>query len=210
MHEGREAQGLIAAAVSGDQFALERLLLAHYDRLSQHIQPSIPVSLQRLVGVEDVLQQTFLQAFRDIRGFRPQSDASFLAWLKTIADHRLLDTIRTLKRKKRGGGRRRIEAPEDPQASNLANLLELFSEDTHTPSRSVARREAVQAIQVAVAGLPDDYREAIRLRYLEGKGLEEIASSMDRTPGAVRGLLARGKEKMRDAMGRSSLWFSRR
>ena len=70
--------------------------------------------------------------------------------------------------------------------------------------------EAIQAIQVAIASLPDDYREAIHLKYMEGRSLEEVATQMNRSPGAVRGLIDRAKQKMRAAMGRSSRWFSKR
>jgi RNA polymerase sigma-70 factor (ECF subfamily) len=96
----------------------------------------------------------------------------------------------------------------DPEASSVADLVEMLSAGDCTASQLVAGREAVRAVQVAMAGLSDDYRQAIRLRYLEGKSLAETAELMDRTPGAVRGLLDRAKDKMREALGRASLYLS--
>ena len=87
-------------------------------------------------------------------------------------------------------------------------LVELLSGSIHTPSQSVAVREATQALQVALAGLPDDQRDAIRMRFLDGLSLEETATRMQRTTNAVRGLVHRAKQALRDAMGRSSRWFS--
>ena len=84
----------------------------------------------------------------------------------------------------------------------------MLSDGRRTPGRSIARREAVRAVQVVIAGLPDDYQQAIRLRYFEGKSLAETAAAMDRSPGAVRGLIDRAKEKMRAALGRASLYLS--
>jgi RNA polymerase sigma factor (sigma-70 family) len=72
----------------------------------------------------------------------------------------------------------------------------------------MARRDAVLAVQVAVAGLPADQREAVRLHLLEGKSLQETAVAMDRTKSAVRSLIHRGKQKLSEALGRASLWFS--
>ena len=96
---------LITKAISGDRPALERLLLDHCDRLSRHVDRKLPPSVRSVLGVEDVLQETFAQAFRDVRDFAPRSSECFFAWLRTIAEHRLQDALRALKRKKRGGDR---------------------------------------------------------------------------------------------------------
>ena len=201
---------LIAKATSGDRASLERLLLAHYGRLAQHIALKLPASVQGVVGVDDILQQTFMQAFRDIGNFQPRSASSFSGWLKTIAEHRMLDTVKALKRKKRGGDRRQVQRQADSQASCVADLVEMLSAGRHTPSQSIARREAVQAVQVAIAGLPGDQRDAIRLRFLGGKSLQETADAMGRSPDAVRGLIHRAKQELRDALGRSSYWLSKK
>jgi RNA polymerase sigma-70 factor (ECF subfamily) len=71
----------------------------------------------------------------------------------------------------------------------------------------IARDEALQALHIALAGLATDQREAIRLRHLEGKSLEETAAAMGRTPDAVRGLVHRGKQQLQEAMGRASRWL---
>jgi RNA polymerase sigma-70 factor (ECF subfamily) len=208
MSANQHDQGLIDKAVSGDRPALERMLLDHCDRLSRHIAPRIPLSVRSVLGAEDVLQETFAQVFRDIRGFEPRSSESFFAWLRTIAEHRLQDNLRELKRKKRGGGRRRTFKAARPEDSSAAELVEMLSAGEGTASRLMARHEAVGAVQVAIAGLPDDYQQAVRLRYLEGKSLAETAEAMGRTPGAIRGLLDRAKDKMREALGRASLYLS--
>jgi RNA polymerase sigma-70 factor (ECF subfamily) len=82
----------------------------------------------------------------------------------------------------------------------------IAAEDT-SPGSIVARGEALQALQVALAALPDDQRQAIQMRLLEGKTLEETAHVLARTPDAVRGLVHRGKQGLLEAMGRASLWL---
>ncbi len=75
------------------------------------------------------------------------------------------------------------------ETRSVADLVNLLSAGTHTPSRSVARHEAVGAIQNAIDQLPEEYRRAVQLRLLEGKSLEETAQLMNRGPRAVQGLI---------------------
>ncbi|NQV35697.1 MAG: sigma-70 family RNA polymerase sigma factor [Phycisphaeraceae bacterium] len=208
--DGTSANEMIVKAVSGDHVALERLLLNYYDRLGRTIGAKLPASVKQVVDVDDILQQTFLQVFRDIRGFQPHSDASFFGWIKTIAENRLIDTIKGLKRKKRGGEHHQVREVKDCQTSSIKNLVDMLSANGRSPSRSFARHEAMQAVQIGLASLPEDQREAIRLRFISGKSLEEVAAMMGCTKAAVRGLIYRGKRELHDAMGRSSRWLSKK
>ncbi|MHB9048252.1 MAG: sigma-70 family RNA polymerase sigma factor [Pirellulales bacterium] len=210
MSELESEHELIARAIRLDQAALERLLFHHYAPLARHVGSFLPAALQGVVSVEDVLQETFIHVFRDIGRFEPRAEGSFAGWLRNIADHRLHDMLRACTRKKRGGDRHRVLGlPHDAQGS-VFDLDKWLSASGSTPSRHMARGEVVQAVQVAVAGLAEDYREVIRWRYLEGKSVEETAAIMGRSPGAVRGLADRAKEKIREALGRSSGYLGSR
>lgn len=201
-------QTLVEKAIAGDRLAVERLLVLHARRLSRHLQPKIPDMLQGVVDVDDILQQTFLQVFRDIQTFEPAGEGSFYAWLRGIAENRLFDCIRQHKRKKRGGEFKRQIAAGHGQ-STAADILDLLAGNTSTPSVSVARREMIDAIHAGLACLPEDQRRAIQLHCLEGRSLDETAKLMNKTPGAVRALVHRGKVKLQDQLDRSALWLSR-
>ena len=213
--EGLVTNGLVAeaelvtAAVSGDRFALERLLLAHYDDLARRIGAKLPLRLQATHAVEDILQLTFMQVFRDIGGFEQRADAAFGAWLARIAEHRLLDAIKQHDRQKHGGDLRQVQNNSRDDSRILPLWDWIVAADT-SPSSVVAREEMLQALSVALATLPDDQRAAIRLRLLDGKSLEETAAELGRTPDAVRGLIHRGKQQLAAAMGRASLWLKSR
>jgi RNA polymerase sigma-70 factor (ECF subfamily) len=210
MFDSLAERALIDAAVTGDSTAVEQLLLGHFSALERHIDPKIPSAARRQLAVEDVLQDAFAQAFRDIRQFDPRSGSSFLAWLKGICDHRLADALKRIRRKKRGGELHRLTPNGADRSSALGALADLFREEAEFPSQLVAGEEAVQAVQVAVAQLAEDQREVIRARYFEGLSVQEIAVKVGRTQGAVRGLIHRAKENLRIVMGRSSRWFSSR
>jgi RNA polymerase sigma-70 factor (ECF subfamily) len=198
---------LLDDAVAGDRTALERLLLDEFGTVQRHIERSLPDWLRSAVSVEDVLQDTFAKAFRDIGQFELRSEHSLRAWLCTVADHRLNDLIRGLRRKKRGGGREPVRPPDYADHSSLVELAALLSDRGDSPSQAAARDEVVQAMQVGLSSLPDDQREAIRRRFVERQDYAAAAKGMSRSPEAVRSLVYRGKQSLRDFMGRSSRWF---
>lgn len=198
---------LIEDAVTGNRTALERLLILEFEPIQRHIARQLPDWLQGVVSAEDVLQDTFAQAFRDIGQFDHRSKRSVRSWLFSIADHRLQDVIRRLRRKKRGGGHAQVHASADAQCSSLIELVKLVSDDGDSPSQAAARGEAVRAVQVGLSSLPDDQREAVRRRFVERQDYAAAGKAMGRSPEAVRSLVYRAKQTLRDFMGRSSRWF---
>ena len=200
----------IALAKAGNREALEQLLLAYGPQVSQHIARRFLPSLKRVVSPDDILQETLLQAFLGIGTFEQTSAESFCAWLKAIADMRLLDALKAQQRQKRGGQLNQVIARPESQTSWVIDLIEQLPGDASTASRRMARREVVLAIHVAMAGLPSDQREAIDLHLLKGKTLEETAVALGRSTSAVRSLIHRGKRNLGEALGRASLWLSGR
>jgi RNA polymerase sigma-70 factor (ECF subfamily) len=201
---------LVDAAVAGDRLATGRLLLSHAPALSRFIAGRLPPDVAAIAGAEDVLQDTFVAAFRDIRKFQPCDNGSFSGWLTTIAEHQVLCTLDRLRAQKRGGQRKLVQ-PAGGQASSMMNLVEQLSDSgdsRNRPSGQAAKREAVKAVQVGLASLPESQRAAIRLRHLDGKSVAETAAELGRPPGAVRGLLQRARKTLRGALGHSSRWFS--
>jgi RNA polymerase sigma-70 factor (ECF subfamily) len=199
---------LLVAARGGDQSALMQVLFRFHDPLLKHIQINIGEKLSKSIEADDILQETFVAAMRGIGKQRQNAEAAFLAWLKSIASNRIRDAARNVATKKRGGDRLRVDAKPDPFRSRAGNLLEELNKDSRTPSRVAASTEAISAMQVALATIPEEQREAIRLHCLDGLSLEETAELLGRSTGSVRGLIQRAKEKLRNQMDRASKWMS--
>jgi RNA polymerase sigma-70 factor, ECF subfamily len=197
---------LVAAAVAGDREALEQLLLSHYDGVAQRVATKLPARLQATQAVEDILQVTFSQAFRDIGRFEQRSEGSFGKWLAKIAENRLVDAIKQHDCEKRGGGMRQVTDTGEND-SRVLTLWHWIAAQDASPSSVVARDEALAALQVALAALPPDQQEAVRLMHLDGKTVAEAAALMGKTEGAVRGLVHRGKQQLQATMGRASRWL---
>lgn len=196
---------LIEAAVTGDAKAIEQLLLAHYSRLEAHVVAKLPDRARRHFTVEDILQTVFADVFRDVACFTFRGGDSFFAWLRAIADHRLIDALRRIDR---FDTNRISPACPDPHTS-LVDLFKDVCDDSSSPSVRAQNKEAIAALQIAIASLPTDQQEVIRLNCLEQRPVEQIAAATGRTEAAVRGLIHRGKQNLRDAMGRASQWMSR-
>ena len=84
----------------------------------------------------------------------------------------------------------------------------MLAESGPSPSQQAARRELDVLLADVLAQLPDDYREVLILRNLEGFSHEAIAARMNRSRGAVRMLWVRALASLRDAMNHSNCLLS--
>jgi RNA polymerase sigma-70 factor, ECF subfamily len=203
---GAEDDDLLREAKSGEPLALKRLLLAHGGALRTRVAKGVPPRFRSILAPEDILQETFAEAFRTIGAFEPQGKDAFYRWLSTIADHRLLDAIRALKAARRGGG----HAPAANVArSSIANLVDVVAVTTRTPSRSARGTETAAAVQVALAALRSEHREALTLRYLQGLPIADVAARMGKTESAVHKICSRALQALRKSMGEAAQYLSR-
>lgn len=198
---------LVAAAQSGERLAYERLLVRHQVRLSIRIRQRIPRRLQHVFDVDDILQETFFDGWVGIDRFQFGGQGTFYNWLARIADHRILDGVKTFRAAKRGGNRHQVVPERDDE---LTQLLSLLMTHERTPSRSVADREALNAAAAALPTLKQDYRDVLRLRFLEEASVAETARLMNRTEWAVHKLTARALQALREAMGGILQYLSRK
>ena len=208
MSSQNDDQSLIIQAKAGDRAALERLLLDYAPKIAKHIDLQLQRTKQAKIAVDDILQDTLLKAFLGIHTIEKTTPRAFAAWLKSIADMRLLDAFKAQGRQKRGGHLRQVPFVTNDQEVGLVNLVDQLPSDISTASKRLARHEAAIAIQIGLASLPHDQREAIRLHYIQGKNVAEVAEKMGRTTSAVRSLVHRGRQNLAEALGRASLWLS--
>src|SRR5262249_9768672 len=89
--------------------------------------------------------------------------------------------------------------------ASALNLLDAIATASGTPSRVVAKREAMAEVQAAIDSLPAHYAQAVRSVYLEGRSVREAAEAMDRSERAVHGLCRQGLRGLRDHLERKSL-----
>ncbi len=184
---------LIAEARAGSDEALGVLLDRYRPYLRLLAQRGIGSELQARVDPSDVVQRAFLDAHRDWTGFRGQAEPELVAWLRRILENNVSETVGEHVRAQRRSTRKERPLTEPGDGVLPANL----AAEQSSPSQRAMRGEAAVALARAIETLPDDQREAIRLRYLEGWTLAQITEHFDRSQVAVAGLLKRGLRGLR-------------
>lgn len=152
---------------------------------------------QRRIAASDIVQETLAEAFERRQQFRG-NEAALTAWLRKMLIHNVADAFRAMYREKRDVRREKpLEAAIEDSCCRAESWL--LAEQT-SPSQDAARGEQLLAMSRAMAGLPDDQRQAVMLRYLSDWSLKELAAHLERSEAAVAGLLHRGLKRLRQVL----------
>ena len=177
----------------GDERAVTRFLagdVTGFEQIVRHYSSMVFSLAARLVGpaeAEDIVQETFLRAYRALERFRGES--SLKTWLYTIALNRVRARQGTLARMRAlFATPRRTEDDDDP-----LSFLDEAKDPGASPEEDALARERRLRLRKAIGGLPPEYRHAIVLRDLEGLAYDEIARVLDVPIGTVRSRIARGR-----------------
>ena len=161
---------------------------AAFDLLVRKYQHRIVALIGRYISdwseCQDVAQDTFLRAYRALGNFR--GDAQFYTWLHRIA-------VNTAKNHLVAHNRR---PPTDDIDVDDATQFEsgMRLRDNDTPERELMRQQMEQTVMRAVESLPEELRQAITLREVDGLSYEEIAQRMQCPIGTVRSRIFRARE----------------
>jgi RNA polymerase sigma-70 factor (ECF subfamily) len=151
--------------------------------------------LKGKLDASDIVQQTLLEAHRDLAQFRGRSPGEQAAWLRQILARNLANAARDLGRARRDVARERsLEAAVDESASRLEVWL---AAEQSSPSQRAQRQERALRLAEALTRLPEAQREAVVLRHWHGWSLADIAARLGCTTAAVTGLLHRGLKNLR-------------
>ncbi len=176
---------LVHRTVAGDQKAYGLLVIKYQRRI------------QRLIGrmvrdvdlVEDISQETFIRAYRALAQFR--GDAQFYTWLYRIAVNTAKKMLLDMKRDPTiSEAAFRGSSEDDDETSRLDN--ELIAPET--PETTYAAKEIAETVNAAMQALPEELRQAVTLREIEGLSYEEIAVAMNCPIGTVRSRIFRARE----------------
>ena len=191
---------LLEQARAGNEPALGQLLENFTRYLTLLARVQIGRRLQGKVDADDLVQDTFMDAHRQITSFRGTTEAEFIAWLRRILAGQLAQTIRRyLGTKGRDAMLERELAVQLDQSGEILDRGLVASQST--PSQHASRCEQGVILAEALDKLPRDYREVIILRHLEDLPLVEAARRMGRTEDSVQKLWVRALVSLRKQMG---------
>jgi RNA polymerase sigma-70 factor (ECF subfamily) len=197
----REIQGLEQQLEARDPDV--RLMVQARNDVAGAFESLVERYQNRLVGIffhmvgsmdeaEDLCQEVFLRIYRARKGYRPR--AKFSTWLFTIANNLALNHLR---RKGRSSslplGGASGSQPISPVAKHLVDR-------EATPSAQVRQVELSGLVHDALAALGEDQKMAVLLNKFEEMSYAEIADVMGRSPAAIKSLLARARNHLREQL----------
>ena len=168
-----------------------------FERLAEECERQVYAACFHMMGnredAMDCAQETMLRAFRAFDSFR--GDASFSTWIMRIAMNACTDALRKRKNVVSLDGLREQAGfdPLDPAPTAYARLEE---------------KERRALLQKALGELPDDMRQLIVLRDMQGMNYEDIAKTLNLPLGTVKSRLNRAREKISQLLQKSSELFS--
>jgi RNA polymerase sigma-70 factor (ECF subfamily) len=180
-----DPEQLLNQARAGEGPALGRLLELYRAYLLVLARVQIGRRLQGKVDASDVVQEAFLGACRDFPQFRGTSSKEFLGWLRQILASLLANLVRhyqgTQRRDVRLERQLILELDQSSQAMDRGLVMPQSS-----PSQQAIRREQSVLLAEALGRLPEEWRELLILRHLEGLSFPDVARRLGRTVDSVK------------------------
>lgn len=179
---------LVEETLAGSQHAFQELVERHQDRVWALVRNFS----RNTVEVEDIVQETFLKAFRRLDGFQRQ--ASFSTWLHRIAVNTALDF---LKRR----GRNPVQSVEDPEAAT-GTADPTSPPRIQAPDARVEQEEIARITHEVLAELPEIFRTVLVLREFEDMAYQDMADVLGISIGTVESRLFRARARFREKLAR--------
>jgi len=181
--------GLVRRMAAGDEQALS----AFYDRWFPIVNGLITRILKSADDVEDVVEETFWQAWRQANRFAADR-GSVQTWVLTIARSRALDRLRATRRL-------REDSIDDSGAgAAVADSAEISARSTSDPSADAEHSERRRLVVAALNELPQEQRQALELGYFGGLSQTEIAERTGQPLGTIKTRMRLAMLKLRDRL----------
>jgi RNA polymerase sigma-70 factor (ECF subfamily) len=177
-----EAQDLLDAARKGSRDALGDLLQAYRPLLLMLAGDQLDPALRPKVGASDLVQQTYLDAWSGFEDFHGHTAGEFRHWLTQIIRYNACDACRRF----RTTGKRQAGRELSLECACTNGIRPGLKSGSDTPLAEALRREQREALQHALARLPEGDRLVIELRHREGLSFDDIAHRLGCTLAAAR------------------------
>ena len=187
-----------------DSDALAEFIQGHRPQLMAFIERQLGTALRRKVEPDDVFQETSAEALRALPS-TDLGDRDPFSWLCQIAERRIIDLHRRyFDAQKRDAGREVPLGSGGSTESRPAGLINMLVASMTTPSQAFSRNAREANLNAALQKLPEEQREALRLRYVENLPSKEIAAKIGKSDAAVRVMLTRSLKKLQELLGDGS------
>ncbi len=179
--------GMVNAVRAGDATAY-RGLVEKYQTRVYHV---IYGMVRNQEDAQDLTQESFVKAYRNLHAFR--EDSRFYTWLYRIAMNVTIDFTRRR-------ARNPVSGLEDEVATRDADGGIAEAHHADNPRKALERKQLHTAIMDAVGELPEDQRQVILLREVDGLSYKEIADVLEIAEGTVMSRLFYARKKLQKVL----------
>lgn len=195
-----DEEHIIARLRNHEPAALAEFLALKRPPLLAYIERQLGPALRRKLEPEDIFQETSAEALRALPQIELGQRDPF-SWLCQVAERRIIDAHRRFfGAAKRDAGREVPLGQPGGENSRLA-VIDFLVASMTSASQVLSRNQREARLQAALGELPDEQREALRLRYVEGLPSKLIAEKLGKTDGAVRVMLTRSLARLQTILG---------
>jgi len=191
---------LLRRAGAGDPDAAGQVVMAYDERLRRVVRLRLDARVARRVDVDDVLQETHIEALQRLPEFLAQREVPLLIWLRFLAVQRCLTLARRhLAAAARDVRRERQLAEPESDATSMA-LEHALAASLTSPSRAAARNETRVGLRTAVQALEPLDREILCLRHFEELDNAESAAVLGIAQAAASKRYIRALARLRSVL----------
>lgn len=187
---GSEDIEFVKAFQAGDKAVFDTLVLRYQDRVFR--------TCLRLLGnhedANDCAQETFVKVYRSLNRFR--LEAKFSTWLYTIAVNICKNWLTSAEHRRK----KKMIYIDNPIETEEGSLRLEIPDTTQLPVAELAEKETSAQIQAAISSLPEDFKQIVVLRDIEGLSYEDISKVTGYNLGTVKSKLSRARQKLREKL----------
>ena len=187
--DSKELRRVIRAAQRGDERAFETLL----GLVEAPVYRLVLSMLRQRQDAEDAAQETLVKLWRSLPSYR--FECPFLPYALHVARNTALDMLR-----RRKNGAATISLTVEDEDGETVQLEVADTDEYADPSRAYARRETCEAVRRALGELPQEHREILTLKDMEGLSYEQIAHVLRLEEGTVKSRLHRARKKLAELL----------
>lgn len=201
-NDHRTTQQLVIRIHGGDREAFDLLFMRYYPRIKLLVRMQMLDKLKAQVEPDDVIQEIYMEVYRNFHKFEYSDPDSFFKWVTTVISWKIKDFDKyffktakrqpheTLSLQQKSGG-------EDTTGFELGDGV---AATQNTPSQIVMEREGYQLLDQALQKLPENFRQVITYRQIMKLTAAETAKEMDMQPNAVNVLFHRAQQKLQSVL----------
>ena len=183
-----------------DPQALAEFIEQHRRQLFAFVDRQLGAGLRRKLEPEDIVQEVSAEAVKSLAAI-DFGDRDPFSWLCQLAERKIIDSHRRFFEAQKRDAGREIGFGSGTDSARGGGIMHLLVASLTTPSQAFSRNAKEARMQEAIQQLPEDYRKALQLRYVDGLPSKEIAEKLGKSDAAVRVMLTRSLKKLQDMLG---------